>query len=334
MQKELAALRGTLAEKDKALAKSDEQIQQLRANVATVSAKGQADADAAAQAQKKKNGEADALRQQAERQAVELAQARAQLKEAAREAEEQKQKKEAEARLLREQMREEGLIRQGKALREQLVSTDNTALVGSLNDVGLVMLSEGKLDQAEEMFRRALLILDQTGERASAASGTVLQHLADVAWSKNDLESAALFYEKAAQQFSSALGATHPRHAAALNGWARVRRDQQRPEEAEELYRMAIHIYERGAEQNPADLVAPLHNLGLLLMEQGRLEEAGPLLERAALLVEKSGQKKDDGRTLVVTRTLARYYRAAGDADKAAQFEEKANQLAVDTLVE
>ncbi|HPT16096.1 MAG TPA: tetratricopeptide repeat protein, partial [Kiritimatiellia bacterium] len=231
----------------------------------------------------------------------------------------------------RNQIKDESLIRQGKALREQLGPADNLALVGSLNDVGLVLLADGQLDLAGEMFRRAKAILDQSTDKASASAGTLLQHLAETAWAKNDLDAAAAFYEEAAQQFSAALGADHPRHAAALNGWARVRRDQQRPEEAEELYRMAIHVYERHADRNPADLAVPLHNLGLLLLEQGRLDDAGPLLERAEALVQ-SLPVPDPERALVVTRTLARYYQAAGRPEKAAECEQEANELALDAL--
>ena len=234
----------------------------------------------------------------------------------------------AEQQSGREQMRDEALVRQGKALREQLGPEDNPALVGSLNDVGLVLQAEGKLDEAEGMFRRALAVLEQTSGQSGATSGTILQHLAEVAWARNDLTAAAAYYEEAAQRFSAALGDTHPRHAAALNGLARVRRDQQRPQEAEELYRMAIHVYERHQAKHPADLVVPLHNLALLLMEQGRLDEAGPLLERAVLLAEKSGLKKGDA--LVVARTMIRYCQAAGDVERAAEFEKRADELAMD----
>ena len=257
------------------------------------------------------------LQKDQEARAAEREADRAQIKEAA-----------AEQRRLRAQLKDEELVRQGKALREQLGPEDNAALVGSLNDVGLVLLAEGKLDEADAMFRRALAVLERTSGRSGATAGTLLQHVAEVAWARNDLDGAAAYFEEAAQRFSAALGDTHPRHAAALNGLARVRRDQQRPQEAEELYRMAIHIYERHQAKYPADLVVPLHNLALLLMEQGRLDEAGPLLERAVLLAERSGLRKGDA--LVVMRTMIRYCQAAGDVEQAAEFEKRADELAMD----
>ncbi len=369
-QKEMKTLREGLAEKEAALARLGDQVRQLQAHVAALTAQGKADAEASASAQRKQAEEIDGLRRQAadrttlksdneglaarleakdqqrgelegqlqklkrqhQDQSVELGQVRARLEEVAREAEEQKEKWRSEQALLREQMRDEGLVRQGKALREQLGPADNTALVGSLNDAGLVMLAEGRLDEAEGLFRRALEILGRTEERANPSAGTLQQHLADVAWMRNDLGAAASFYEQSAQQFSAALGASHPRHAAALNGLARVRRAQGRPEEAEELYRMAIHIYERKAAGNPGDLVVPLHNLAQLLMEQGRQEEAGALLDRAVDLMEKD-KNADAGRSMIVMRTVIRHCQAVGDAEKAARCEEKINQLAMDALV-
>ena len=369
-QKEMRTLREGLEEKEAALARAGDQVRQLQAHVAALTAQGKADAEASASAQRKQAEEIDGLRRQAadrttlksdnealavqleakdqqrgelegqlqklkrqhQDQSVELGQVRARLEKIAREAEEQKEKWRSEQALLREQMRDEGLVRQGKALREQLGSADNTALVGSLNDAGLVMLSEGRLDEAEGLFRRDLEILGRTEERANPSAGTLQQHLADVAWMRNDLAAAASFYEQSAQQFSAALGASHPRHAAALNGLARVRRAQGRPEEAEELYRMAIHIYERKAAGNPGDLVVPLHNLAQLLMEQGRPEEAGALLDRAVDLMEKD-KNADAGRSMIVMRTVIRHCQAVGDAEKAARCEEKVNQLAMDALV-
>ncbi|MGD9612835.1 MAG: tetratricopeptide repeat protein [Kiritimatiellia bacterium] len=359
LEQALAELRESVAGKDRELARSKEQARLLQASVAALNAKMQVEGEATAAAQKKQREELADLRHQAKCLATDVAALRKEKESQARQLETKAQQhaqliakfqklEQAQAvrtdeldevraqlkqaaedqRRLRAQWQEEEWVRQGKALREQLGPADNAALVGSLNDVGLVLQAEGQLDEAEAMFRRALVVLDRTSGRSGATAGTILQHLAEVAWAQNDLAAAASYFEEAAQRFSAALGDTHPRHAAALNGWARVRRDQQRPDEAEELYRMAILIYERHAARHPADLVVPLHNLALLLMEQGRLDEAGTLLERAAALAESSDLKKGDA--LVVMRTMVRYCQAAGDLERAAKFEERANELAMD----
>lgn len=267
-----------------------------------------------------------ACRRQLEAQAAELADAQSRLQAAGRQAEEQKQAWQAEEQRLRRQWQEEECIRQGRALREELGREDNAALAGSLNDAGLVLFAEGRMEEAEGLFRRALAILDRTALRPHAAAGTLLQHLGDTAWGRGDLDAALVRYEEAAGQFAEALGKDHPRHAAALNSWASALSERGRPEEAEELYRSAIDIYEGHAARQPGDLAVPLHNLGVLLLEQGRIEEADTCLRRAVqLLAGNSG----GGRAPMVMRTMARCCRAAGDLAAAAKYEEQASQLAL-----
>jgi tetratricopeptide (TPR) repeat protein len=180
---------------------------------------------------------------------------------------------------------DEVTIRGGGALRENMDNEWNAALVGSLNDIGLLMVKDGQLDQAEAFFKRALTILDQTSEHARAASGTLLQHLADVAWMKGDLVSANHYYADAEQVFARTVGPKNRRYAAVLNGWAGVLQRQKKFGEAEDKYRQAIKVYEQKRSGDPVGLAVVLHNLGLLLMDQDRLSEAGPLLEKSVALL-------------------------------------------------
>lgn len=228
--------------------------------------------------------------------------------------------------------RDERTVRSGKALREQLGDVDNIALVGSLNDVGLLMMAEGRWDTAEELFRRALVMLDHINGRTGASSGTMLQHLGDVAWRKNDLVGAASFYREAGEVFAASVGTSSPRYAAILNSRAGVLRAQGNPGEAESLYREALGIYEQRANRKIPDAAVVRHNLGLLLMEQGMLEEAGPLLERA--VEQLQDHRRERMNTLIALRTLARWHQLAGHPEKAAACEERVTEMAMDVLVE
>lgn len=233
---------------------------------------------------------------------------------------------------LQKKYRDEGLVRQGRALREQIDDPYNPALVGSLNDAGLVYLAEGKLDQAEEMFRRALVILDQSTGRGNAAAGTVLQHLADTAWRRNNLLGAESLYRESVNSFALSVGTSHSRYATALNGLASVLSAQNKLDEAETFYRQALLIYGKNSRTPAMDVAIPSHNLGLMLMNQGRLDEAGPLLERAAKVVEREGASAG-ARGLIIMRSMIRYSQARGDVEAAAQYETKANELAVDAML-
>lgn len=228
--------------------------------------------------------------------------------------------------------RDEGTVRAGRALREDLGDVNNIALVSSLNDVGLLMVSEGRLDRAEEMYRRALVILDHVNGRTGAISGTILQHLADVAWRKNDLPGAASFYQEAEAVFAQSVGTSSPRYAAALNGWAVVLHALGKTGDAETKYREALGIYEEKANRNHSDGAVVQHNLGLLLMEQGRLAEAGPLLEESVKRLERPSVSQT--KTMIALRTLARCHQLAGNRDEAAACEARADDLALNVMAE
>jgi tetratricopeptide (TPR) repeat protein len=228
---------------------------------------------------------------------------------------------------------DETILRRGGALRENMDNEWNAALVGSLNDVGLLMMKDGRLDQAEAFFKRALTILDQTSGRTRASSGTLLQHLADVAWMNGDLVAAHHYYAEAEQVFAKTVGPKHRRYAALLNGWAGVLQRQHKLTEAEETYRKAIAIYEQKRDGDPAGLAVVLHNVGLLLMDQGRLSEAGPLLEKSVALLTGDAVGNPT-RAMLAVRSLARCHQMAGHMEQAAACELQANELAMKMMME
>lgn len=257
----------------------------------------------------------------------ELAAVRAQLEKTVLDAATAKRETESDRRRREEQWQEDGLVRQGKALREQLTDVRDPSLAWSLNDAGLVLAREQRWDEAAAMFRRALAIVDALpGRKAKTAAGTLHQHLGDVARAQGNPDAAQRHYQDAADVFRAELGAQHPRLAAALNGLACTLQDQGRGPEAEETFRQVVRIYERRGSADPAALAVALFNLGTALMDQRRLDEAGPLLERAVQVLETRVPGNEDKRAIMY-RALIRYYRATGQPDQAANCEEKVIDL-------
>ncbi|HRT05103.1 MAG TPA: tetratricopeptide repeat protein [Kiritimatiellia bacterium] len=309
--KQTAALERQLEERSQALAQSAAEIAGLRAQ--------------AAEAEKsavKRQAELDGARKEIEALRAQLAKASKDAEAAQTAAAETLRRREA-------QWQAEGLVRQGKALREQLEGVRDASLAWSLNDAGLLLLSERRWDEAADLFRRALTILETTVGRTDVAAGTVLQHLADVARAKGEGLVAEAYYREAAETFRAKLGAAHPRYAAALNGWACALRDMKRPADAEALYRQAIDVYEKSGRRDGAALAIPLYNLGMLKLDQGQTAEAEPLFEKAVRLAEKSRATNREA-YLIIVRGLVRYYRASGQMDQATQAEQKA----MDVLIE
>lgn len=226
---------------------------------------------------------------------------------------------------------EEGLIRAEKALREHIRDPDNTTLIWSLNDVGLLHLAEGRLDEAEALFQRALILLGQQLPDNRIAAGTLLQHLADTAWRKNNLARSAALYQQAATSFAEALGELHPRYAAALNGQAGVLHALGEVSKAEKLYGEALAIYEHQRPSIPVDVATPAHNLGLLYLDEGRFDEAESMLKKAVHAM-KDDRRQHPDRALIMTRSMIRFCQQTGDIEMAALYQAKANELILSAM--
>ncbi len=228
---------------------------------------------------------------------------------------------------------EERLIRTESAMREHLAEADarGPALAWSLNDAGLLMAREGRLEIAQALFERALQSIEANFGLRHPARGTLLQNLGDILLLRRD-PVAADRYREAATLFETVAGTSHPRLASVLNGWATALGSLGRANEAEALYRRSIRIYEDlEAEPKPKrahplsgpridadslDLVAPLHNLALLLLDGRRLAESEALLARAYRLLKQHG-RQESPQAIPVLRALAKVQRAAGNIKKA-----------------
>lgn len=229
---------------------------------------------------------------------------------------------------LRRQLHREGLVRHGKSLRQSLDTRDSTALVGALNDVGLLLLSEGRTPEAEELFRRALVILDATVGRDDVATGTILEHLADTSLRRENPDAALAFYREAAEVFGARLGTDHPRYANTLNNLGNVQRQRGDLAEAERLYREAMRIYTSLGKRHQVARAVSAHNLGVLMMDLGRMEDAGPLLEQAAdLLTRQRGAASNQA--IMACQSLSDFYRMTGQPDRADHFQDLARDLAL-----
>lgn len=229
---------------------------------------------------------------------------------------------------LRRQLHREGLVRNGKSLRQTLDTRDSTALVGALNDVGLLLLSEGRTPEAEELFRRALVILDSTVGRDDVATGTILEHLADTSLRRDNPDAALAFYREAAEVFGARLGTDHPRYANTLNNLGNVQRQRGDLAEAERLYREAMRIYTSLGKRQQVARAVSAHNLGVLMMDLGRMEDAGPLLEQAAsLLTRQRGAASNQA--IMACQSLSDFYRMTGQPERADHYQNLARDLAL-----
>jgi Tfp pilus assembly protein PilF len=129
-----------------------------------------------------------------------------------------------------------------------LKATDDNWLAH--NNLGLVLVEQGKTQEAEKHYRQALRLMPEYYE-AHSNLGLLLAR-------QGKGEEAVAHYKKAL--------AIHPGYAAAHNNLGMLFAEQGKIKEAEEHYRQAL----RGS----PEYYAAHNNLGILLSQQGKYEEA------------------------------------------------------------
>ncbi|RIK65796.1 MAG: hypothetical protein DCC65_11715 [Planctomycetota bacterium] len=127
-------------------------------------------------------------------------------------------------------------------------------------------------------------------------------------------------HHRAAMELTlGALGEDHVDTLAAMNGVATAVESLSRYDEAEALYRHCIDLIERRASADPVDASAALeiyHNLGNLLRNRGRFDEAEPILAR---VLEESARVlgQEDSGTLITKKILAAVWMDRGEYEQA-----------------
>lgn len=154
-----------------------------------------------------------------------------------------------------------------------------------LGIIGKVYQNLGLYDRAYPALRDAIAAFRAVGERSWRYS-TSLLYLANLEFRLNDLDAAEAAALEALSISEDYFGENHPEVAAVLNTLALVYDGQDRLDESQALYRRIIAIRRQHPEQRQ-NLAANLNNLALSLRESGELDEAGPLLDEAALIVRE-----------------------------------------------
>jgi tetratricopeptide (TPR) repeat protein len=157
---------------------------------------------------------------------------------------------------------------------------ENTAdAATSFATLGAVLEAQGSANEAESWFLRALEIRERLFGQNDPAVADTRVGLALVYHRENRLA-------EAAELDIGAIAAYQESHEAgslpsALNNLGRLRTEQGRPKEAEQLFRRAIALWEQQLGATHPNVAAGLTSLGLLLCSRGKFNEAEPLLRRA-----------------------------------------------------
>lgn len=158
---------------------------------------------------------------------------------------------------------------------------DQRQLSVALNGHGLTLRAQGKLSEAETLYREALEIDAATVGVRHPDYAAQLNNLALLLQAQDKLSEAEPLYREALEIGAAAIGTRHPGYATWLSNLALLLQAQGKLSEAEPLFREALEIGAATIGTRHPDYAIWLNNLAVLLFETDLLDEAEAMMARA-----------------------------------------------------
>jgi tetratricopeptide (TPR) repeat protein len=157
-----------------------------------------------------------------------------------------------------------------------------------MNELGVLLESKARYEDAEPLFRRALAISEKRYGPDHPSVAIYLNNFAGLLRDTNRLSEAEPMYRRALAIGEKSDGPDHPNVATRLNNLAGLLRATNRLSEAEPMYRRALAIVEKSHGPDHPDVARNINNLASLLQATNCLSEAEPMYRRALAIDEKS----------------------------------------------
>ena len=165
-------------------------------------------------------------------------------------------------------------------IREKALGEDHPDVATSLNNLAGLLEAQGKLDEAEPMYRRALAIDEKALGEDHPDVATSLNNLAYLLQSQHKLDEAEPMHRRALAIKEKALGEDHPEVATLLNNLANLLESQHKLDEAEPMHRRALAIREKALGEDHPEVAASPNSFANVLQSQLKLDEAEPMPRR------------------------------------------------------
>ena len=208
----------------------------------------------------------------------------------------------------------------GGALEERLTALadrcgeehgrESPAYASLLGELGAFYRGQGRDEESERCFRRALALLEADPGRDSPAYATALNNLAGAHRLLGRHQEALAEFRDCLELYRSSVGEGHVLYAAGLNNLSLVHLDRGELEEALELQEQAERVL-AALPQAQGELASALCNRGVLCQRLGRLDQARELLERALALL-RGGLGTDTPHYHAALNALGAVHYAAG----------------------
>ncbi|KAJ5947785.1 Disease resistance protein [Penicillium verhagenii] len=161
---------------------------------------------------------------------------------------------------------------------------------GRLHSLGLLYADQGRLQEAEAMYERALEGYEKAGGREHTTTLDTVNNLGVLYAVQGRLQEAEAMYERALEGFDKVWGREHTSTLDTVNNLGLLYADQDQLQEAEAMYKRALEGYEAALGATSTFTYIPalntLENFGLLYERNGQVDTALLYYQRALVGAE------------------------------------------------
>jgi tetratricopeptide (TPR) repeat protein len=208
-------------------------------------------------------------------------------------------------------------------VRHKVCPGCDVAVWEAFHSLGELYKDQGKLQEAEEMYQRALTGKEEALGREHMSTLSTVNNLGDIYNRKGELQEAEKMLQRALTGKEEALGPDHTSTLNTVHNLGNLYTDQGKLQEAMEMYRRALTGYEKALGPDHTSTLDTVHNLGYLYRKQGILQEAEALFRRALAGYEKA-LGPDHTATLRTTNNFGNLYNDQGKLQEAEKMYQRA----------
>jgi tetratricopeptide (TPR) repeat protein len=211
-------------------------------------------------------------------------------------------------------------------LSTRLVGQDDDNLEHmAIYNLGYLYADQGKLDEAEKMYQRALQGREKAWGPEHTSTLDTVNNLGILYVDLGRLDEAEKMYQRALQGYEKAWGPEHISTLDTVNNLGNLYVDLGRLDEAEKMYQRALQGYEKAWGPEHTSTLDTVNNLGILYVDLGRLDEAEKMYQRALQGYEKAWGPEHTS-TLDTVNNLGILYVDLGRLDEAEKMFQRALQ--------
>jgi tetratricopeptide (TPR) repeat protein len=147
--------------------------------------------------------------------------------------------------------------------------------------LGYLYISQGKLQEAEDMFRKALRGYDENHGPDYTWTLHTFSNLGSLYLDQGKLQEAEDMFQRALRGYDKSLGPDHMVTLNAINNLGKLYLNQGKLQEAEDMFQQALQGVERAYEPDHELRLHIFNSLGNLCNKQGKLQEAEDMYQWA-----------------------------------------------------